>query len=81
MPEVWIHAVAVMYGVPDVGNIFLPDLPRQAAAVRLFRVIIMALRAVANVVKMVFQSRFLLYLGIKKAPITRVIGAKICILL
>jgi hypothetical protein len=55
MPEVRIHAVAVMYGFPDMGNVFLPDLPRQTAAVRLFHVIVMALRAVANVVKMVFH--------------------------
>ena len=81
MPEVRVYAVAVMYGVPDVGNIFLLDLSRQAAAVRLFRVIVVALRAVANVDKMVLHSRSLLKMSIKTAPITKVIGAKICILL
>ena len=81
MPEVRVHAVAVMHRFPDMRNIFLLDLPRQAAAVGFFRVIVMALRAVANVVKMVLHSRSLPKMSIKIAPITKAIGAKICILL
>ena len=56
MPEVRVYAVAVMYGAPDMRNVFLLDLSRQTAAVRLFRVIVMALRAVANVDIMVFHG-------------------------
>ena len=81
MPEVRVHAVAVMNSVTDVRYVFLLDLLRKAAAVRLFRVIVMALRAVANVVKMVFHSRSPLKMSIEIAPITKVIGAENCILL
>ena len=41
--------MAVMHGVPDMWNIFLLELPRQAAAVRLIHVIIVTHRALANV--------------------------------
>ena len=81
MPEVRVHAVAVMNSVTDVRYVFLLDLLRKAAAVRLFRVIVMALRAVANVVKMVFHSLSPLKMSIEIAPITKVIGAENCILL
>jgi len=67
--------VAATYCVPDVGNILLVDLPRQATAVGCAHVKIVTLRAVANIKKNIFHGSSLLKMSIKIAPTTKVIGA------